>query len=288
MRYTNNRNLPKPLADALIASAEKEHTSADYSVTELLKGSTETALSMLHYDELVMDVSELFNALFGSAVHSIVEPFGGQDAEVYMETETNGRTVSGTSDYIEDDTVIDWKACPSWKIIYNDTDDWRRQGKGYCYLNYKKTGKLLLKSKFYGMIKDWQISKAKRDKSYPQSPVAEIEFTYTADEVMAVPSEWENKIAEIENLIATQTFPPCTEEERWHEPDTWALMKAGRKSAVRLYDNEADAESAKTEKSMYVEHRVGRDKKCDDYCVVGRCGFCPYYNETHKEENENG
>lgn len=286
MIYTNKRNLPKPLVDAVIALNEKEHTSADYSVTQLNKGTTEIVLSMLHKNELVVDVSELMAMLFGSGVHLILEQFGGQDAEIYMETEVNGRTVSGTADLAEENLITDWKTCPTWKIIFKDFDDWRTQVKGYLYLNYKNTGKLITNGRIIAILKDWSMTNAKRDKTYPQSPAETIDFTFTEDEILETENEWTAKILDIENAKSTGNYLACTEKERWHEADVWALMKEGRKSAVKLFDNEAEAKAACTEKNLSVEHRVGRDKKCDDYCIVGKNGFCPHYNATHKNEEE--
>lgn len=285
MTFTNKFDLPQAYVDAVIAN-EEEHIKADFSVTELLKGDTEIALDMLHRSELTCDVSDRFNTLIGSAVHSILEKFGGQGSEVYMVADIDGTLVSGTADRIDDDCITDWKTCASWKITYNDFDDWRKQLIAYSFLYWGMTSRTILNGRIIAFIKDWSPTQAERDKGYPQSPVMPINFKWTCEEIQDVPVKWSEKINRIYSIIDKKEFPPCSEEDRWHEPDTWALMKPGRKSAIKLFDNEADAESAKTEKSMYVEHRVGKDKKCDRYCIVGKNGFCPYYNETHKEEND--
>jgi len=31
------------------------------------------------------------------------------------------------------------------------------------------------------------------------------------------------------------TLPQCSEEERWQQPDKWALMTKGKKRALKLY-----------------------------------------------------
>ena len=61
--------------------------------------------------------------------------------------------------------------------------------------------------------------------------------------------------------------------------EKWALMKKDRKTALKLFDTEAEALEAKgDDKSLYVEYRAGKDVKCDSYCVAGKCGLCPYRN----------
>lgn len=50
---------------------------------------------------------------------------------------------------------------------------------------------------------------------------------------------------------------PCTAEERWADGDKYAVMKNGRKTAVRVFDTQADADACAGElgNSHYVEHR---------------------------------
>ena len=286
MTFTNRLDLPQAYVDAVVAN-EEEHVKADFSVTELLKGDTEIALNMLHGSELVCDVSDRFNTLLGSAIHSILEKFGGQESEIYMVADIDGTLVSGTADRIDDDLITDWKSCASWKITYNDFDDWRKQLIAYAFLWWGHTRKTILNGRIIAFIKDWSPTQAERDKSYPQSPVVPINFKWTYEDMMEVPVKWSEKIDRIHSIINRMEFPPCSEEDRWHEPDKWALMKTGRKTAIKLYDSEKEADDACTENGMHVEYRPGNDKKCDRYCDVGRCGFCPHYNKTHKKENEN-
>ena len=282
MTYTNKLNLPQAFVDA-VTEQEKEHQKADYSVTQLLKGSTEIALTMLHDNELVSDVSDNINVLFGSAVHSILEKHGGQDAEVYMECDLNGHVISGKADLIESDLITDWKTCSSWKITFKDFTDWRKQLIAYSYLHWRNTNETITNGRIVALIKDWSPTSAERDRDYPQSPVAVLNFEWDWSEATELAVEFILKINKVEESIKTNNFPPCSEEDRWHEADKWALMKEGRQSALKLYDNEADAKEACNKPGLSVEHRRGKDKKCDKYCDVGRCGFCPYYNSTHKE-----
>jgi hypothetical protein len=58
-------------------------------------------------------------------------------------------------------------------------------------------------------------------------------------------------------------------------------MKNGRKTAVKLFDNQQDAEAYAGElgNSHYVEHRPAVSRKCEDYCSC--CDFCNFYKSLH-------
>lgn len=285
MRITNKFNLPEPFVKAV---ERHEHRRGVFSVTQLLKGSTEIALEMLYADEMEMDVSDMFNMLLGTAVHKVLEE-SGRDSwckyEHYMEVKSfAGLTVSGTADVINemDGEVIDYKTCSSWKIIYKDFDDWREQIKSYLYLyhmNYdNELSRKVLRGKIVAIIKDFSQTEAQRNPDYPQKPIVTIPFSYTYEEIMGVGERWYDKIRDILRKVATGDVGSCSETERWAKPAKYALMKEGRKSAVKLYDTEDECKAAVEENGngYYLEYRKGEDTKCEKYCVVGKCGFCPY------------
>ena len=101
MNVTNKYNLPSALVQAV---ERHEHKKANFSVTQLLKGSTEIALEMMFPDKLEMDVSDMVNMMLGTAVHKLFEE---QDTlgvlnEYYMEVPSfGGFTVSGTADAVD-------------------------------------------------------------------------------------------------------------------------------------------------------------------------------------------
>lgn len=281
MKITNKMNLPAALIGAV---QNHEHRKGNFSVTQLLKGSTEIALEMMFPDKLEMDVSDMVNMLLGTAVHKMLEEQEKEGVlnEYYMEVPILGTfTVSGTADVI--DTLImrisDYKTCSSWKIIYKDFEDWKEQGKGYCYLFNELTGKMIREFEIVAVIKDWSPTEAARNHEYPQKPIVSIKFEFTETEIYGVAERWQEKIIEVLQKMVTMDFGACSEKERWAKPAKYALMKEGRKSAIKLYDTEEEAEAAKgDDKNMYVEHRPGEDTKCDKYCIVGKCGLCAYRN----------
>lgn len=289
MKVTNKMGLPKALVDAV---QKHEHKKGNFSVTQLLKGSTEIAIEMMHGAKLEMDVSDMVNMLLGTAVHKLLEeqPQEGVLNEFYMEVPIFGTlTVSGTADVIDKtiEEIADYKTCSSWKVIFKDYDDWKEQGKGYCYLWYRLTGLLYKKFKIVAVIKDWSPTEAMRDSNYPQKPIVSIRFEFDEAEIYGVAERWQIKIEEVLKKMLSEDYGCCSEKERWAKPATYALMKKGRKSAIKLYDNEDDAKMAKgDDENLYIEYRKGEDTKCDKYCVAGKCGLCEYRN-SKGVNNEN-
>ncbi|MFR3452256.1 MAG: hypothetical protein ACLTSX_12620 [Collinsella sp.] len=71
MNLTNSLNLPRPFVSA--AESDYKYTPKRYSVTALLKGTREAILQRRHDDEITQDVADMVWAVFGSAVHQILQ-----------------------------------------------------------------------------------------------------------------------------------------------------------------------------------------------------------------------
>ena len=289
MRYTNKHNLPEALVKAVQGH---DHRHGTFSVTQLQKGATEIALGMVYGDKLEMDIADAVNMMLGTAVHKLFEEQETENVlnEHYMEaTVFAGFTVSGTADSIDlaTEQITDYKTCSTWKVLFKDFDDWRGQIKGYLWLWYNETGKLWHKGRIIAILKDWSATEAERDRNYPQSPVFPISFEYTDEEIFGVPEVWTEKIIEVCKKVASQDFGCCSEKERWAKPTKYALMRQGRKTALKLYDEEADClEAVDSDRdNLYMEIREGEDTKCVKYCVAGKCGLCEYRNS---KESGNG
>ena len=76
------------------------------------------------------------------------------------------------------------------------------------------------------------------------------------------------------------SFTLCSDEERWKRDDAWAVKKKGLKRAMRVFDNQEEAEvyaydweRVNDGKIAVVEHRAGEYVRCNgDYCGVAE--FC--------------
>lgn len=290
MKLTNELNLPQPFVDA--ATSDYQYTDKRYSVTSVLKGTREAILQRRHSEEIETDVSEMVWAIFGSAVHKILEQSeetADQLKENWLSVEVqNGYELSGIFDLYDDatGTVTDYKTATVWKFIYKEFDDWRTQCLAYVWL-LRKIGFNARRGEIVGMLKDHSKTKAKTDHTYPQHPVQRICWNFTDKDLEGFESWLKVKFSEIEQAekLSDDDLPLCSDVERWHKPDKYAVMKEGRKTAVKLYDSEEEA-NARVEaegKGFYVEHRKGEDSKCLNYCSA--CEFCSHYRELMNNAN---
>ena len=290
MKLTNGLNLPQPFVDA--ATSDYQYTDKRYSVTSVLKGTRETILQRRHADEIETDVSEMVWAIFGSAVHKILEQSeetADQLKENWLSVEVqNGYELSGIFDLYDDatGTVTDYKTATVWKFIYKEFDDWRTQCLAYVWL-LRKIGFNARRGEIVGMLKDHSKTKAKTDHTYPQYPVQRIGWNFTDKDLEEFESWLKAKFSEIEQAekLSDDDLPLCSDVERWQKPDKDAVMKEGRKTAVKLYDSEEEA-NARVEaegKGFYVAHRKGEDRKCLNYCSA--CEFCSHYKELMNNVN---
>lgn len=296
MNLTNSLNLPQPFVSA--AESDHRYTPKRYSATALLKGVRQCILERRHADEITEDVSDMVWAIFGTAVHGILE--AAQETETQLKENKlvvdmpNGYQLSGIFDLYDDatGTVTDYKTASVWKVNFGEKDptqfdDWRKQTLIYCWM-LRQIGFEAKRGEIVALLKDHSKTKAKIGE-HPAHPVYRIGWDFS-DEQIAECGEWlKARFEEIEaaEQLPDDQLPMCTESERWHRADKWAVMKEGRKTAIRLYDSKREAnarmkkENENGKGKFYVEHRPGEDPKCMDYCSA--CQFCGHYRKLTEE-----
>lgn len=285
MKITNNMKLPQPFVDAV--NSDYQYRDKRYSVTTLLKPTREIMLMRRHNEEISQDVSDMIWSIFGTAVHSVLEnSTKGKHLlkEKSLEVKVGDYTLSGRSDLYNTHsfTVIDYKVTSVWKYILKDFDDYKKQGLMYVYM-LRKLGYKARKAEFILILKDWQKSKAKFDKTYPQLPVQKVKFDFTDKDLEWIEQFIIDKFEDIKKaeLLADDELEICSPDDRWNSGDKYAVMKNGRKTAMRVLDSMEEAEKYKaTNGGDYIETRKGEDKKCQEYCLC--CEFCKHYKECVK------
>lgn len=245
---------------------------------------------MLNADNLEQDVADRIPALLGSAVHKIIEKgskdIPGHIVEERLFCEILGWKISGAVDLQIDNgdgtwEINDYKVTSVYSV-QTEKPEWEQQLNCYAYLAYRSMGRRVNSLKIIAILRDWSNKQAEISPSYPQSRVLAVDipvwpfedqeaFVY---ERIATHQAAQKSVDSGENLIY------CTDQERWLRGEAWALMKEGRKSAVRLYDNkeeaERDCESAGAGHS--VVHRPGNPIRCSgNYCLVSR--WCKQWKE---------
>jgi len=288
MQITNKKNLPEGIVRAVDTEPHNK-SDKELSATTLLRGTKEIILTNRHWEDLTDDAADRIWAVFGTAVHSLLETEGDNEfteCEINVPMD-NGMKITGKIDNynMKTGTITDYKTASIYKILVGDFEDWRMQGIIYAWL-LANNGFEVSKARFIAILKDHSKSKAKFDSSYPQSPVVIYEFPITMTDL----SEAKNYIeARLDSYVKylnkpDDEIPPCTDKERWASETVYAVMKTGNKRAVKNFNNLIEANQMAAEKGAghYVQERPGVSRKCMDYCLC--CEYCNFYNSFVKNQ----
>jgi RecB family exonuclease len=284
MKITNSMNLPAGLCKAV--STERHNAEGCLSATTLIQGVKQIILMDRHWDDLTDDVSDRIWAIWGTAVHSLLEQEGETDfTEQEMDYKVGNITVTGRIDNYDmaNGVICDYKTASTYKVKAADYEDWYTQGMIYAWL-LVKNGFKATKCRFIAMLKDHSKSEAERDYNYPKRPVYVYEFNVTPERLANIEQYIYKKVWEYESqkALPDDAIPECQPNERWEKPPTCAVRKEGRKTAVRVLDDESEAGAMAADlgKDHYVEYRPGESIRCQSYCLCHE--FCNYYRNNHK------
>jgi hypothetical protein len=284
MKITNKHGLP----ESFVAFAEADKYSAgtaDISVTGLIDSPRVRVLRRENAGESETDVVDMIWALFGTAVHHVLEASSDGEKVIQEErlfAEIGGWTVSGAIDHQEvidgKIQITDYKVTGAYSVIFGKKE-WELQQNCYAQLVRMAKGVEVSAICICAIIRDWNRRKAMMEPEYPKTPVVVIELPL-----------WTAEVAHnymLERVAAHQAAdmmfdldgvePLCSSEERWLRGEKWAVMKGSAKRATKLCDTEQEAiEYVGDEKALRVEHRPGEYVRCDgDYCGVSQ--FCSQY-----------
>ena len=125
----------------------------------------------------------------------------------------------------------------------------------------------------------WMWSAANRDPSYPQSQTIALPVDlWPATETEAFLQQRLDVHTAAEG-IDDELLPACTDGERWIKATRYAVMKPGRKSAVRVVDTHVEAEMIMNGNADWsIVTRLGQSRRCLRYCAAGRAGLCSQWN----------
>ena len=214
-------------------------------------------------------------------VHATLENAGadGDLVEHYMVTPFFGGLVSGTVDlFTARGDLYDWKYTSVWSVAGEPKPEWVLQVNIYAAM-LRRQGYSPKSLNILAIFRDWSRTKAQHTRGYPACGAQVVSIPMWED--LDVVTYIEDRLSEHHRLlnVADNDLPDCTPEERWVQPPKYAVMKRGRKSALRLLDSqdEALAYIAKSKKlagdsSVYIDFRPGKSTRCGDYCPVAE--FC--------------
>lgn len=271
--YTNKYDLSPTLFKAL--TADKYKKVGWRSVSELASPVQKVILEERHANEIVIDASENFWLLMGNALHYYLAHFDVYNA-VREETLTHefvkdGTTyvISGTSDIFYG-SIDDYKVTKAYVFIYGVKDEWEAQLNQYAFL-WREAGFNVDSLHVQAILRDWDRYRAEREKDYPKIPFLKMDVNmWTHEGAESYMMNRINAFIQGESLM-DHALPECTDKERWQRKTTYALMKKGRKTAVRVMEDRDELEEY-WKKLGYDTHthsivtRKGSYERCKHYC----------------------
>jgi hypothetical protein len=290
MKVTNRFGLPDALVRAVAADPYSKG-ACEFSVTELLAPARQRALTETYKEEMTEDVADRLFSLYGQIAHLILERANVADlAEKRFFATVAGARISGQLDSLHLDetgagvTLTDWKftSAAGFYAGKEPKPEWVAQ------LNFqlellRQNGLDAKTLQIGGLLRDYSKAAAERSKDYPEAPVVLMPIPlWPREKTIAVMQERINAHREAREGM----LPACTSEERWEKAGVWAVMREGRKSAVRLFDNEAEAKEFQGGvPSLTVVFRPGESTRCKSYCPVKN--FCAQWSSLSNQVDKN-
>lgn len=288
MIITNHAGIPDPIVRSIrqgwYGGAGVDHFC---SATDLNKSPKMFVLEKRHADELEEDAADMIWSLMGSAMHAVLEKSetGNSLNEERLFATIDGKTISGGIDLYEHETISDFKFTSVWNYIYRSSlKSWTQQLNVYAHL-YRTAGFPVNRLQIICVFRDWSRTKYRFEKHYPP-------------QVKTVPIElWEPQRTESfirEKLTAftdalnqpDDAIPACSHEDRWQQPDRYAVMPPCKKRALRLFDTPEEARAFiadhKQRDTLTIEKRVSDPVRCRDYCRVNR--YCHFWREQSAKD----
>jgi hypothetical protein len=277
MIITNNLGLPEAIVAAIL-NDPYDGGKSDITVTKLISPPRKVALETIHAKAITEDAADLLWALMGQSIHSILERAEVEAiAEKRLSIERQGWSISGKFDrlVVKDGLLQDYKVVSVHAAKNGGKLEWGGQLNVLAQI-LRENGYPVRKLEAIAILRDWSKSQVSRNQDYPDKAAVKIGIPLW-DECRC-----EEFIDERIRLhqAARIKLPLCSPHERWQRPDVFAVMKSGRKTAVRLFDNEADANAytEMTGSGLTIIRRPGTSIRCDGYCAAAP--FCDQRTES--------
>jgi hypothetical protein len=300
MKLINDIGAPEPVI-RMIEGFQKRYLEGrdgerrtDWSVTTLIQPPYKVQLERRHDDTLEARVSDLLYALSGSSMHLALELAGKTLGSEYvlekrLYTEVMGDVVSGAVDLVQftpaGSVIYDYKECSVWEVLKGIKPEkvaqlnllaelWRRNG-------YPNIGGLKLWLRF----RDWSPTEKLRISNYPPRAMT-VDVPIWSQEDATAYLRARVLLHQAARSLPDDRISICTPEERWQDPPEWAVMKEGRKSAVRVLPSKTEAETMLAEKGAghYIQERPSEPRRCIAYCTSAP--VCRYAKSLKVEARE--
>ncbi len=307
MKFTNKQNLPE-LYVRVVTFDDHIKSGADIGATTLLRPPRAVALSKVYGSKIVEDVADRHWAFFGEMAHLAMERADVGDPNEIIErmyyADIEGWTVATKPDLfqIKQKTLTDSKFVSSYSVKAHrdgENSEWSDQLDIMTWV-LRENGLEVENVELLTMSRDWSKMEALRNRDYPRSAIIPLRRkARPQDKCEALVRRLVLKHQAAQKCKTQDEMPLCTDEERWKKPDKWAVMKKGRKSALRVLESREKAlwwcrdngHAVKDEDipgghalatGISIVHRKGEPTRCRAYCSVS--DFCTQYQQELSAE----
>jgi hypothetical protein len=291
LKITNKHNVP----ETLVALASRDYYTkgkADYSVTEIISPPRIQRLRRAHHEQMEQDVSDMLWQLLGSALHVVAERGAaeGHITEERLFTEVNNVKLSGAIDIQkvtpEGIIITDYKFTSAW-ALRQDKFEWEAQQNIYAWLVEREKKQKVIGVQICALVRDWSRREASVKADYPQAPIQVLELplwplerteAYVRERIEA------HRMSKVQDDWGDE-LPPCTDDEKWVRETKFAVKREGRKTAIRVFDTQQEADDLAVKENGYVEVRKGEAIRCTgNFCGVAE--WCSQYQKSLKEATD--
>lgn len=293
MPYSNIHNLPPAVFAAMSKNRYVPGEKTDISVTALIDSPRIRQLVKKH-GRGSTDIMDTTAAFIGTAGHDFLEE-GGREVGAMVEKRFYGDygaldgndciVLSGQIDcfYLEHRILDDYKFVKSWKFTMDDWESVEAQ-LNVCAELMRRNGYVVDEIRAVAFILDWMDGATMRE-GYPQQPI-----------IVKTMKLWTREFVQeyIESRLKAhaEDMPECSSKEMWARGEAWAVMKKGRKSALKVESAKSDAAywalengyaepdaagSVKLHSGIYIEHRKPKYVRCEKFCPVAE--YCSQYQD---------
>lgn len=290
--YTNKHNLPAALATTI--SRDEKHSVGSLSVTQLLAPPRIRRLLEQHTVEV--DVADRLWATIGKGLHAVLATHG-KNSEMQLVGKLGETWISGTIDAADDGVLRDWKVTSVRAGAR--AAEWEQQLNCYSWLMQKATlrvdgNKLVPHTpsvpqalEVTAIYRDWIGARAVAE-GYPASQSETFPIKrWDVEEAERFLAE---RLAVHLAANAMELPPLCSDAERWHRQDIWAVRKNNNKRAMKggVHTSEESARLFAEHQNiggLVIEHRPGADVRCESYCLAR--SVCPHGIQMNTLKNAN-
>lgn len=288
-----------PIIEAIRALDSYNRGDAKFTTTELVQPERILSLTAKHKPE-IKEESSVWQVM-GSALHQVlrqaadlVDPRRFITERRFSATMPGGTVISSQIDVYDKKlkTLDNYKVCSVWKFILQDTPEWEQQlNIEACVMRMNDYEVNHVRN--IAFLRDWNARKASytKEKDYPQSDIHEMEMP-----LWSIGEQQHWILERIKKHEAAVDDPPvCSKKERWQRDTSFALMKKGRRTAIRLLDDQDRAYAmmkwyegkALPGEKFFIEERPAEPVRCLNYCPVAEwCSFGIMAKEKWQKKHE--